>query len=145
MELNALELVLTDADLAALIEKHAPADLPIEDLKVTLRPEGVCVQGAYPMLVRVNFECLWTVAIAAGKVRCSIAKLKAMGMPAMVFKSAVLKVLEGVAKDEFWIAIDGEQVVLDPEFLLARYLAPGHLNLKGIALGDGTATVTAGR
>ena len=100
MEINALELILTDADLAALIEKHSPPDLPIEDLKVTFRPEGVCVQGSYPMLVRVNFECWWTVEAADGKVRCAIAKLKAMGMPAMVFKSAVLKVLEGVAKDE---------------------------------------------
>ena len=53
--------------------------------------------------------------------------------------------LEGLAKDEFWIAIDGETVVLDPEFLLARYVAPGHLNLKSIVLGEGTATVTAGR
>src|SRR5262245_1584449 len=105
MELHALDLLLTDADLAALIATHSPADLPIEDLKVTLRPEGVCVQGSYPMLVRVNFECWWTVEVAAGKIRCAIAKLKAMGMPAMVFKSAVLKVLEGIAKDEFWIAI----------------------------------------
>jgi hypothetical protein len=145
MEINALELVLNDADLVAAIAKHSPPDLPIEDLKVTLRPEGICVHGSYPMLVRVNFECWWTVAVTDGKVRCSIAKLKAMGMPAMVFKSAVLKVLEGVAKDEYWIKVDGEQVVLDPEFLLAKYLAPGHLNLKGIVLGEGTATVTAGR
>ena len=145
MDVNALELVLTDADLAALIEKHAPADLTVEDLKVTFRPEGICVTGSYPMLVHVNFECWWTAEVVAGKIRCAISKLKAMGMPAMVFKSAVLKVLEGFAKDEFWIAIAGEEVVLDPEYLLARYLSPGHLNLKAITLGDGTATVTAGR
>ncbi|HEX3315275.1 MAG TPA: hypothetical protein VHR72_10315 [Gemmataceae bacterium] len=145
MDVNALELVLTDADLAALISKHAPADLTVEDLKVVFRPEGICVTGSYPMLVRVNFECWWTAEVTAGKVRCMISKLKAMGMPAMVFKSAVVKVLESFAKDEFWIAIDGETVVLDPEFLLARYVAPGHLNLKAIALGEGTATVTSGR
>jgi hypothetical protein len=145
MDVNALDLRLADADLAAIIAKHSPAELSIEDLTVTLKPEGVCVRGSYPMLVSVNFECWWTVEVAAGKVRCTIAKLKAMGMPAMVFKSAVLKVLEEVAKDEFWIAIDGEHVVLDPEFLLAKYVAPGHLNLKSITLGEGTATVIAGK
>jgi hypothetical protein len=144
MDVNALELVLTDADLAALIEKHVPPDLSIENLKVAFRPEGLCMTGSYPMLVNVNFECWWTATVTAGKIRCAITKLKAMGMPAMVFKSAIIKVLESFAKDEFWISIDGETVVLDPEFLLARYVAPGHLNLKSIAIGDGTATVLAG-
>ena len=145
MDVNALELVVTDADLAALVEKHVPADLSIEDLKVTIRPEGICMQGSYPMLVRVNFECWWTAEVSAGKIRCAISKLKALGMPAMVFKSAIIKVLGDFAKNEFWRAIDGETVVLDPEFLLARDVLPGHLNLKSIALGEGTATVLAGR
>jgi hypothetical protein len=145
MDVNALELVLTDADLAALVEKHVPADLSIEDLKVTIRPEGLCMQGSYSLLVRVNFECWWIAEVSAGKIRCTISKLKAMGMPAMVFKSAIIKVLADFAKNEFWMAVKGETVVLDPEYLLARYLAPGHLNLKSIVLGEGTATVLAGR
>jgi hypothetical protein len=145
MEVHVLELHLTDADLQTLVQKHLPSDLPVEDLRIYFTAEGVQVRGTYPLLVNVGFECAWQVEVAQGKLRGKLARMKALGMPAMVFKSAVMKALEVFAKDEYWLAVEGEHVVIDPEYLLSRYALPGRLNLRSIRFQDTEAFISAGR
>src|SRR3954453_3398633 len=114
MEVHALELHLTEDDLNTLIGRLVPADSPVEDLRVQLKPDAVCVRGVYPLLVNVSFECWWQADVSQGKVRCRITQLRAMGMPGMVLKSAVLKALESAARREYWLAVHGEEIHIDP-------------------------------
>ena len=144
MEVQSLTLQVADADLDALAAKLLPPDSPIEDLRIRLKPEGACVSGMYPLLVNVSFECWWTVTVENGKAIAKIARLKAFGMPATVFKSAVLKSLETLAKDEFWIAVKGDEVQLDLEAFLSRHACPAKLNLRRISFQEGFAIVEAG-
>ena len=145
MEVLALELHLTADDLNAVVRKVLPPDSPVEDLQVMLAAGTVGVRGVYPLLVNVSFECWWEADVAQGKVRCRLTQLKAMGMPGMVFKSAVLRALQSAAKREYWLDVRGDEVHIDPEYLLARHLLPGKLNLKALQVNDGSLVLKAGR
>lgn len=145
MEVHALELHLTQEDLNGLARKLVPEDSPVEDLQILLKPGSVGVRGVYPMLVNVSFECWWQADISQGKVRCKITQLRAMGMPGMVFRSAVLRALESLAKREYWFAVEGEDIFIDPEYLLSRHAIPGRLNLKALQVLESALVLVGGR
>src|SRR5260370_36414069 len=104
MESQALRLLVTEQDLNDLLAKHLPDDQRLENLKVRIAPEGVTVTGEYPLFVRVAFETLWEPGTQAGKVTARLAGLKAMGLPATVFKGTVLKAIEEAVQKEAWLA-----------------------------------------
>lgn len=145
MEVHTLKLLIVEADLNSLAAKFLPADTPLEDVSFHIRPEGICVKGVYPLLVNVAFESWWQLGVDSGKVSANMTKLKAFGMPAMVFKSAVLKVLQEISAREFWFEVKGEEVHIDVESSLTRFACPSRVYLRQITCGDGIATVEAGR
>ncbi len=145
MDVHALKMIIADADLNALAAKLMPPDSPLENVSIQVRPEGICVKGVYPLLVNVSFESWWQVGVAHGKVTANMTKLKAFGMPAMVFKSAVLKTLHELSAKERWFEVKGEDVHLDLEFLLSRHACPARLNLRSVVCGDGIIVVEAGK
>jgi hypothetical protein len=144
MDVRALTLHIGDADLNALAAKLLPADSPLEDVRVQVRPEGICVKGVYPLLVSVSFESWWSVGVVNGKVSANMTRLKAFGMPAMVFKSAVLKALQDLSAREYWFEVQGDEVHLDIEYLLARYACQTRLSLRSVRCGEGVIVVEAG-
>jgi hypothetical protein len=95
-------------------------------------------------LVNVSFESWWAVGVSNGKVTANITRLKAFGMPAMVFKSAILKAIQELSAREYWFEVSGEEVHLDFEFLASRYACPARLNLRSVVCGDGIIVVEAG-
>jgi len=145
MEVRALTLHIADADLNSLVAKLLPPDSPLEDVSLQVRPEGVCVKGVYPLLVNVSFECWWVIGETNGKVSANLSKLKAFGMPAMVFKSAVLKALHELSARDNWFEVKGEEVYLDIEYLLGRYACQTRLNLRSVMCGDGVMVVEASK
>jgi hypothetical protein len=145
MEVLSLNLKIVEADLNALAAKLLPPDTPIEDVAFLIRPEGICVKGVYPLLVNVAFESWWALDVEEGKVTANMTKLKAFGMPAMVFKSAVLKVLEELSAREVWFEVKGEKVHVDIETSLGRYACPSRLYLRRIACADGIVIIEAGK
>jgi hypothetical protein len=119
MELQALKLLVTEQDINELLARNLTGDNGLENVQVRIAPEGVYVTGEYPMLVRVGFETLWELDAQAGKVHARLAGLKAMGLPATVFKSAVLKAIEEAVQQENWLAFQNDTMVVDVDRLLA--------------------------
>lgn len=145
MEVYSLKLHVTEADLNALASRFLDDDTPLEEVRMEVKPEGLCVRGVYPLLVNVSFESWWKVGVIGGKVAAKMTKLKAFGMPAMIFKSAVLKALHEISAKEFWFEVKGEDVHLDVEYLVARYACHAKIHLKSVTCGEGELFVEAGK
>src|SRR5205807_180450 len=74
-----------------LLRRHLPQGLPVQDIKIGIAPQGVVIQGVYPMFIKVAFETLWEPAIQQGKLLLKLSQFKAMGMGGNMFKGAILK------------------------------------------------------
>ena len=100
MELHALRLSLTEQDLNDLLRKYLPKDVEVEDLRVKLSTQGIHVTGIYPFFIPVHFETIWEVGVETGHATARLASFKAMGVPGNIFKSAVVKIVEDIAKQK---------------------------------------------
>jgi hypothetical protein len=144
MNIHTLRLELGDADCDALTRRLMPPQSPLEDLRVEIRPEGVCVKGAYPLFVSVSFESWWQLTAVEGKLSATLTKLKAFGMPGMVFKSAIMKVLREVSAKHQWLEVRGDDALFDVEALLTRELCPTRMRVHRIVSGHGMLVLEAG-
>src|SRR5262245_55262442 len=113
MEILTLKVKITEQDLNDLAKKHLPKDVPVEELRIHITPEGLVVKGEYPLLVTVSFETLWELNVSEGKVIARLAKFRTLGMPMSILKSLVMGVIASAAKTEPWLAVDGETVQVD--------------------------------
>ena len=132
MELQALKLLVTQQDINELLARYLTGDIGLENVQVRIAPEGVYVTGDYPMLVRVSFETLWELDAQAGKVRARLAGLKAMGLPATVFKNAVLKAIEEAVLNEAWLSFENDTMIVDLDRLLAEKGIQAKTNLNSV-------------
>jgi hypothetical protein len=143
MQIQALKLFVTERDVNDLVSKHLPADQPLENVAVRLTPEGVYVTGEYPLFVRVAFETLWEVGVQDRKVIARLVSLKAMGLPATVFTTTVMKALEDAAQKEPWLAFHEDTVTMDVDRLLAQEGIQITTNLTAVRCADGELLVEA--
>ena len=132
MEIQVLRLRITDQDLNELLTRYLPGDSGLENVRIRIAPEGVHVTGEYPLLVRVSFETLWELHAQAGKVHARLAGLKAMGLPATVFKGAVLKAIGEAVQHENWLAFESDTMVVDVDRLLAERGIQAKTNLSTV-------------
>lgn len=144
MEIHVLKATVTEKDLSELVRRKVPKDLPVEDLQVRLGPEGVYLEGMYPLFVNVTFETLWELSVQTGLVRARLAKFKALGIPANIFKSAIMKLLEDAVRQEKSMSLAGDVVLLDLDHLLGRQGVTGRTNLRGITCLLGELVIEAG-
>jgi hypothetical protein len=144
MELHALRLSLTEQDLNDLLRKYMRKDAEIEDLRVKISPQGIHVSGIYPFFFPVRFETMWEVGVEAGHASARLASFKAMGVPGNIFKSAVVKIIEDIARQENWIRIVGDCFLADLELGCSKYAVLAHLHLKSITVQPGTLLLEAG-
>jgi hypothetical protein len=143
MEIQALRLLLTEQDLNELVARHLADDLPLEKLQLRLAPEGLYISGEYPLLVRVGFETLWALEIQQGKLLARLASLKAMGLPATVFKSTVLKAIEDAVETQHWMAFEDDCIMVDLDRLLAEHDIPLKTNLNAVQSQHGRLLIVA--
>ena len=143
MEIQALKLLILQQDLNELLTRYLPGDNGLENVQIRIAPEGVYVTGEYPMLVRVGFETLWELEARAGKVHARLAGLKAMGLPAAVFKGAVLKAIEEAVQTENWLAFEKDTMVVDVDRLLAEKGITAKTNLNGVRCLAGEVVIEA--
>lgn len=145
MEIHALNLVLTEQDLNGLVGKHLPANQPVEDLHVAITPRGVTVTGVYPLFINVRFETRWELRVENNGVAARLGHFKAMGVPGNIFKSAIMKVIEDLAREEPWLRRDGDCLWIDVEAAIVKFALPARLNLKQIDCQAGQLLVFAGK
>jgi hypothetical protein len=144
MEIHSLHLLVTEQDLNELLKKHAPKDLPVEDMRLRLSPEGVHVTGIYPFFINVKFETIWHLSADEGKAVAQLTKFRAMGVPGNIFKSAIMKMIEDVAQREPWVRVAGDQLIADPDQACAMYAVAGKTHLKSIIVQTGLLVIEAG-
>ena len=144
MELHALKISLNEQDLNDLLRRYLPKNLDVEDLRVTFSAAGVHVSGIYPFFFPVRFETIWEVGVEQGHASARLASFKAMGVPGNIFKSAVVKIVEDVAKHESWIRIVGDRFLADVDLGCSKYAVQAHLQLKSIEVKPGVLMLEAG-
>jgi hypothetical protein len=144
MEIHSLHILLTEQDLNDLAKKHMPKDLPVEDVRLRLSPEGLHVSGVYPFFISVSFETVWHLSADQGKAIAKLTKFRAMGVPGNIFKSAIMKMVDDVAKREPWLHVNGDQLIADPDHACAQYAVAGKTHLKSIIVQTGLMIVEAG-
>ncbi|MSU78676.1 MAG: hypothetical protein EXS16_11355 [Gemmataceae bacterium] len=144
MELHALRLSLTEHDLNELLRKYVSKNIDVEDLRVKLADHAVHITGIYPLFFPVKFETIWELGVEDGHATAKLTSFKAMGVPGNIFKSAVVKIVEDLARQESWIRIVGDRFMADVELGCSKYAVLAHLHLKSISIKPGTMFVEAG-
>ena len=144
MELHELRLSLTEQDLNDLLRKYMPKDVEIDELRVRLVDQAVHITGVYPFFIPVRFETIWEVGVEKGHVSGRLASFKAMGVPGNIFKSAVVKIVEDIAKQEHWIRIVGDRFLADLELGCSKYAVVAHLHLRSLQVQSGLLLLEAG-
>jgi hypothetical protein len=120
MEIQTLKLFLAEEEINNLLPRVLPADVPIEDFRIQLMPEGVVVRGEYPtMLLKVPFETLWEVSAVNGRLRATLASVKVAGLAAGMLRGVLLKMIRDVAAQEAGVQVQDESVTVDVERILA--------------------------
>jgi hypothetical protein len=143
MEIQALKMSLTEQDLNALLQKHLPAEQPIEDLTVRLSLKGLTVSGVYPLFINVHFETLWNIGVDGGHITARLEHFKAMGVPGNIFKSAIVKMIEDVAGAEDWLRIQGDTLWVDVDRCIGKYAFPAQTHLTSVECQAGQIVIQA--
>jgi hypothetical protein len=144
MEIRSLRLIVTDEDINSLVRKYLPDDLPIEDLRLTIEPHGITISGVYPLFLQVRFETQWDISVAAGMLRCRLANFHALGVPANIFKSAIVKIIEDLVKEEPWLRREDDALLVDIDRAIAQYALPARTNLSRVECQAGQLTLFSG-
>jgi hypothetical protein len=144
MEIQRLQVSVTDRDLNDLAARFLPPETSIEDLQIALEPDGVRVKGAYHLFAPVRFDALWEPRIENGQVVARLASFRTMGIPGNVLKSLVMNVLADAAKKEPWLAIKGDEVHADIDGMLAKHGLNARTRLTSVRSEAGKMILEAG-
>jgi hypothetical protein len=144
LELNSIEITITDADLATLLSKYSPgADAPVSDLLVKIEADGVKASGKFQAgFLKGSFEALVSLRAEQQVVLATLADLKALGPVGGMFKGMIMSSVQKKLGDMPGVSGDDDAIRFDlTEFLagrgvaatfqtLAISFAPGRLTLK---------------
>jgi hypothetical protein len=144
MEIQALKLVVTEADANQLLTEFAPKDIEARNLHVCFTPEGVRVTGDTPALMfTVAFEALWEITLVDSRVVARLAALKVAGIPAGKLRGVLLKVLRDAIAGEPGITVDGDMAQVDVNEVLRSHRVPLRVTLTAARCGEGNVVFEA--
>jgi hypothetical protein len=144
MEIQALKLLLTEQDVNTIVAKALEREQQVRDVRVKLLTDGVHVSGLYPTaFMTVKFETLWSVAAEGGKVAARLADVKVIGLPAVMLRGMIMGALADATANGTGLMVDGEQILFDPDHLLASNGFTGRTNLTAVRSGTGTLLIEA--
>lgn len=141
MKIHALKVSLSEQDLNELIKKRLPADHPIEDLRACITQTGLVITGVYPLFINVHFETHWQLGVDEGHITVRLHQFKAMGVPGAIFKSAIVKMIEDLAKEETWIRFKGDMIWVDVDAGIGKYAFPAQTSFKVLECQAGVIVV----
>src|SRR5579871_4464986 len=119
MEIHALTVQLTEADLAELAKRALQNQDQITEVQVLITPDGLRVAGCYRLMFRVTFETLWSLGVQGGTLTIALADLKAGGFSAALFKGVLMSMIESEVEKEPGVTVDGQVIRLDPDRIVA--------------------------
>lgn len=119
MEIHALRLQLSEHDLAELAQRALRDQDQVSDVNIRVTPDGVVVSGTFRLMLRVTFETLWSLNVAAGALAVTLRDLRAGGFGAGMLKSVLMGMVQSEVENEPGVTIDGETILLDPDRVFA--------------------------
>jgi hypothetical protein len=144
MEIQRLQLLVTEQDLQDLAREHIPQDAALDDLDIRVHQEGLHVKGVYQMFVPVSFDALWELGVQDGRPTARLAKFRTMGMPANVLKSLIINVVADASKNLPWLNVKEDVIQLDLEDWLHRQGINLVVHLQGIRCEPGRLIIEGG-
>ena len=143
LELNAIELTITDSDLHAIIDKYAPGDdSPVSDLDAQIGPGGVVIRGRYQAaFLKGTFEATVSLRAEGRVVLATLAKLKALGPVGNMFKGTLMSALQKILGDIPGVSGDKDTIRFDVSRLLADRGLAVQLAALEIRCSPGRGTV----
>ena len=143
MELNAIELTVTDDDLRAVIDKYVCADgLPVNDLDAQIGADGVIVRGKYhAAFLKGSFEAAISLSAESPAVLVTLSDLKALGPVGNMFKGLLMSELQKKLCDIPGISGDKDAIKFDLHRLLADRGLAVQLAALDISCRPGRLTV----
>ena len=143
MEIQALKLFFTEADVAVMAAYHLAGE--VEDLQVRLTPEGVVVSGKYPTaFFKVPFETVWQISASGEEIRVQLGAVRVAGLPANMLRGALMKTVRDRVEGEAGIRVEDETVVVHVGELIRGHGVDLVVNFTTVRLSIGTAVVEAG-
>jgi hypothetical protein len=145
MEIQALKLFVTEDEINDMLAKFLPPDLPVQDLRVSLTPGGVVVQGVYPtLLVKMAFETLWEITAAGPEVEARLANVKVAGLPAGKLRGLLVKMIRDAASHEPGLRVEDESLRVDVEEALRAKGLPLQVHFTGVRCSLNSLVLEAG-
>ncbi|MCP4377055.1 MAG: hypothetical protein GY794_12860 [bacterium] len=144
MELNTIEITLTDADLRAMVTKYAGSDdIPVSDLDARIDTSGVVISGEFKAaFLKGSFEAIVSLTTSGQTVIATLAELKALGPVGNMFKGLAVSMLQEKLADIPGISGDGETIKFDLPQLLAQRGLEARIDSLDISFAAGRLAVS---
>lgn len=133
MEIQTLQLTITEEDLTQMMTQHQPKDVPLRELQVRIELGGIRLKGKYPMgLMTIPFDTFWQPTVENGIAHVTLEEVSIVGMPAGLLQGVFLGNIRRLTANEPGVEVEGNVVKVDVEKGLAAKGIPLKLNLKKI-------------
>jgi hypothetical protein len=138
MEIRALRLVVTEADLNELTRKFFAWPEAVRNPHITIVPEGLLVTGTYQTLIGIPFQLMWRVWVREGRINGQLERLKAGPISLGLLKRFFVDAIAGATSS---VEVRDETLVLDIDRLLQEEGWSLRTNLASITCADGRLTI----
>lgn len=147
MEIQALKLLVTEADLAAILTEHLSGQEGVEKLQASLLPEGVRLKGEYAtgFGFKVPFETLWGLTASGPCVQAKLDEVKVAGLPAAMLRGALMRVIRDGVEGQAGVSVEAETVKIDLPMAACEYGVELRVNLTAVRFAAGELVVEAGQ
>ena len=143
MELNNIEITVTDADLAAIIARRASGDdSPVSDIHASINEDGVIAAGKFRAgFIKGSFEATVSLEADGRFVLARLARLKALGPVGNMFKGMILSAVRKKLGDVPGVDSDEDAIRIDPQVLLAAKGVAAQFETLAISSRQGGLTL----
>jgi len=144
VELHALSLTVTEADLNAIVGQLLRPDAAVRNVQVKMIEGAVQVSGTYPkLLVPVPFTATWATSAEAGKLCLRLTGLSVVGVPAGMFRGVVFTAAGRLAVAVPGVTVEGDRIVIPVEAVLQTRGIPLVCHLKVVRCMTGKLVIQA--
>src|SRR5215204_4656131 len=114
MEIHALKLVVTEADLNQLAARGTAKSGAARNARARVEEGRLRITGDYhALLLPVPFETLWELSVREQKARVELAGVRVVGLPANVLRGLILNGFGKLASRESGVRLEGDVLVVD--------------------------------
>jgi hypothetical protein len=145
MEIQSLRMVLAEQDVNQLLNEHLPKEYAIENPRVRISTEGILFSGEYPtVFIKVPFETLWEMSVVNGLLLARLAAIKVSGVPASMFRSVLMDVIQEAVAREAGVHLEDEVIHINIVEAARARKVPLRMQLKTVQHRDGVLVIEAG-